>query len=88
MLRTRVFKTCRRSGHENICSSVAFHPKRAWELVSGGLDCLLINWDFSRGKPCYKLNMQEVVTRDELFSDTYKMKVVDDIFYEVEGKVS
>ena len=25
---------------------------------------------------------------DELFSDTYPMKVVDDIFYEVEGKVS
>ena len=24
---------------------------------------------------------------DELFSDTYKMTVVDDIFYEVEGKV-
>lgn len=23
----------------------------------------------------------------ELFSDSYKMKVVDDIFYEVEGKV-
>ncbi|MCG8621761.1 MAG: translationally-controlled tumor protein [Proteobacteria bacterium] len=25
---------------------------------------------------------------DELFSDTYPMKVVDDVFYEVEGKVS
>ena len=24
---------------------------------------------------------------DELFSDTYPMKVVDDVFYEVEGKV-
>ena len=27
-------------------------------------------------------------TGDELFSDTYKMRVVDEIFYEVEGKVS
>ena len=26
-------------------------------------------------------------TDDEMFSDTYKMRVVDEIFYEVEGKV-
>ncbi|KAJ7550648.1 hypothetical protein O6H91_07G111000 [Diphasiastrum complanatum] len=45
----KVFKTLR-GGHVNICSSVQFHPKRSWEVLTGGLDCKIINWDFSRGK--------------------------------------
>ena len=61
---TRVFKTCR-GGHDNVCSAIAFHPKRPWELVSGGLDCQLILWDFSRGKPLYKVNMQELASRED-----------------------
>ncbi|XP_003382650.1 PREDICTED: translationally-controlled tumor protein homolog [Amphimedon queenslandica] len=31
---------------------------------------------------------KDLFTGAELFSDTYKMKVVDDIFYEVEGKMT
>lgn len=63
----RIFKTCRGpgGGHENICSTVTFHPKRPWELISGGLDCRVIQWDFSRGRPCHKLNMQEIVGRGD-----------------------
>lgn len=30
----------------------------------------------------------DVFTGDELCSDSYPMKVVDDVYYEVEGKVS
>eukprot|EP00252_Welwitschia_mirabilis_P027534 TRINITY_DN9468_c0_g1_i1.p1 TRINITY_DN9468_c0_g1~~TRINITY_DN9468_c0_g1_i1.p1 ORF type:complete len:397 (+),score=69.48 TRINITY_DN9468_c0_g1_i1:61-1191(+) len=40
-----------RSGHTNICSCVQFHPHKAWEVISGGLDSKVIIWDFSRGKP-------------------------------------
>ena len=38
--------------------------------MSGGLDCYLIRWDFSRGKPCHKLNMQEVVATSGDSSDS------------------
>lgn len=43
------FKHLRR-GHSNICSCVAFRPRQPWEVFSGGLDCLLLLWDFNRGK--------------------------------------
>ena len=39
----------------------------------------------------YSLNMKifkDVFCGDELFSDTYKMKLVDDCMWEVYGKVS
>lgn len=42
------FKTLR--GHENICSSVVFHPKQPWELFSGGFDCSVRRWDFSKAR--------------------------------------
>ena len=45
--------------HENICSSVRFIPRRPWELVSGGLDCKLIRWDFNRGRPLAVLSQSE-----------------------------
>lgn len=41
------FKTLRR-GHTNICSAVAFRPSRPSELLSGGLDCRMVRWDFTR----------------------------------------
>lgn len=44
------FKTMR-GGHQNMCSTVAFRPRRSWEVVSGGMDCRLLRWDFSRGTP-------------------------------------
>lgn len=40
-----------RGGHGNICSTVAFRSRRSWEILSGGLDCRLVRWDFSRGAP-------------------------------------
>lgn len=43
-----VFKTLR--GHKNLCSSVAFHPKLPWELFTGGFDCRLLSWDFSKAR--------------------------------------
>ncbi|XP_013396809.1 WD repeat-containing protein 53 [Lingula anatina] len=54
----KVYKTlCK---HSNICSSVCFRPQRPWELLSGGFDCNLIHWDFSRGRAIKKINMQEI----------------------------
>ena len=46
----KLFKTLFNQ-HDNICSTVKFHPCKPWEVVSGGLDCNLVRWDFSRGRP-------------------------------------
>ncbi|CAO3596263.1 unnamed protein product [Absidia cylindrospora] len=36
--------------HRNICMSVKFSQRKAWEVWSGGLDCKVHQWDFSKGK--------------------------------------
>ncbi|XP_076435582.1 WD repeat-containing protein 53-like [Babylonia areolata] len=55
----KVFKTLRFK-HTNICSTVLFRSKRPWEVLSGGLDCRLVHWDFSRPKCLNQFNMQEL----------------------------
>ena len=55
----KVLKTLRHK-HTNICSSVHFRPSHQWQLFSGGLDCKLIHWDFSKLKALNQLNMQEL----------------------------
>lgn len=47
--------------HSNICSAVAFNPLKHWEAISGGLDCRIMLWDFSRGKSLDTLNVQEAL---------------------------
>ncbi len=56
--RRGVFKRC--SGHDNICSCALFNPRRQWEIVSGGLDCRLIAWDYSKGKVTASMDMTRV----------------------------
>uniref|UniRef100_A0AAV1TM71 Uncharacterized protein n=1 Tax=Peronospora matthiolae TaxID=2874970 RepID=A0AAV1TM71_9STRA len=55
-----LFKTLR-GQHTNICSAAQFRPNAAWDLVSGGMDGLLLFWDFCRGrvKSRIDLNMLE-----------------------------
>ncbi|CAL1540129.1 unnamed protein product [Lymnaea stagnalis] len=55
----KVFKTLRHK-HTNICSTAIFRPGRQWEIVSGGLDCRLVHWDFSKPKCLNQFNMQEL----------------------------
>ncbi|XP_005102786.1 WD repeat-containing protein 53 [Aplysia californica] len=55
----KVFKTLRHK-HTNICSAVSFRPGKQWEIVSGGLDCRLVHWDFSKPKCLNQFNMQEL----------------------------
>ena len=52
-----VCKTLTRQ-HKNICSTVKFNPRKPWEVFSGGLDCQLIRWDFSRGRPLFVIDVQ------------------------------
>lgn len=60
----KVFRTL--SGlHSNICSSVKFLPRRPWELVSGGMDCKVVRWDFNRPKPIAEVSTQERVAKSE-----------------------
>ncbi|KAJ0412203.1 hypothetical protein ATCC90586_005816 [Pythium insidiosum] len=53
----RLFKTLR-GQHTNLCMTAPFRPNAPWDLVSGGMDGLLLFWDFSRGrlKFCIDLN--------------------------------
>lgn len=50
------YKTLRR-GHRNICSSVVFQPHRQGEVISGGLDCQMIRWNFLKLRPVMTLDM-------------------------------
>ena len=52
-----VFKTL--EGHDNICSSAKFHPRKLWQVISGGLDCKVVRWNFNNGQPLCSLNSQE-----------------------------
>ncbi|KAJ1548806.1 hypothetical protein HK405_014743 [Cladochytrium tenue] len=40
-----------RTVHQNVCAAVEFHPRRPHELWSGGMDCTIVKWDTSRGRP-------------------------------------
>jgi len=65
---SKVFKTLRK--HTNICSAVRFRPHRPWELISGGYDSKLIQWDFGKSRAYCIMDMQEMgCVVDEL--DTY-----------------
>lgn len=55
----RLYKTLRRK-HTNICATVCFRVRKPWEIFSGGMDCNLIHWDFSRPKCRNQFNIQEL----------------------------
>jgi len=55
---SKVFKTLRK--HTNICSTVRFRPHRPWELLSGGYDSKLIQWDFGKSRAFCIMDMQEM----------------------------
>ena len=63
----KLFKTLSRC-HTNICSSVKFNLRKTWEIVSGGLDCQIVRWDFSLGRPLCSLSTQDP---GDVHSDTY-----------------
>ncbi|EGZ07187.1 hypothetical protein PHYSODRAFT_319165 [Phytophthora sojae] len=52
----RLFKTLR-GQHTNICSAAPFRPNAPWDLVSGGMDGLLLFWDFSRGRVKFSIDL-------------------------------
>lgn len=54
-------------------------------------DNMIIYKDLFTGKSYTSILVYKLfvfLTGDELFSDSYKIRIIDDIFYEVEGKVS
>ncbi len=46
--------------HINICSTLQFIHRKPWELISGGLDCKVVRWDFNRGRPLCVLDQNEL----------------------------
>ena len=59
----QVYKTLRK--HTNICSSVAFRPNRPWDLLSAGMDCNLLQWDFSKNRAYCSVDMTELRSDDD-----------------------
>jgi len=55
---SKLFKTLRK--HTNICCTVRFRPHRSWELLSGGYDSKLIQWDFGKSRAYCIMDMQEM----------------------------
>lgn len=54
----RLYKILKK--HTNICATVSFRPRRPWDLVSGGYDNRLIQWDFSKSHSYCNIDMQEL----------------------------
>ncbi|KAI9916220.1 hypothetical protein PsorP6_018258 [Peronosclerospora sorghi] len=52
-----------RGQHTNICSTAPFRPNAAWDLVSGGMDGLLLFWDFSRGRVKFSIDLNDAANR-------------------------
>ncbi|SAM09508.1 hypothetical protein [Absidia glauca] len=58
--------------HGNICMSVKFSQRKAWEVWSGGLDCKVYQWDFSKGKPLNILSTSPVeATAAQMFNPPF-----------------
>ena len=55
----KVFRTLRNK-HKNICSTLCFRNGFANELVSGGLDCQLILWNYSKIRALHSSNTQDI----------------------------
>ena len=64
-----LYKTLTRQ-HDNICSTVKFNVRKPWEIFSGGLDCRLIQWNFSRGRPMSIVDIQVSDAGDNVNTST------------------
>lgn len=36
------------NAHDSLCGSVAFNPTLDWQLVTGGMDAMVVEWDYRR----------------------------------------
>ncbi|XP_008565708.1 PREDICTED: WD repeat-containing protein 53 [Galeopterus variegatus] len=50
--------------HSNICSSIAFRPRRPQSLVSCGLDMQVMLWNLQKARPLWITNLQEDETEE------------------------
>ncbi|KAK8472557.1 hypothetical protein PHAVU_002G240300 [Phaseolus vulgaris] len=66
-----LYKTLR-AGHTSICSTVEFLPWRSWEVISGGLDSMLMLWDFSKGHPYKVVDFEMASTKSKSSSNSRK----------------
>ncbi|KPP61192.1 WD repeat-containing protein 53-like [Scleropages formosus] len=51
--------------HTNICSSVAFRPRRPHSLVSAGLDMQVMLWSLQKARPLWTANLQDFAEEEE-----------------------
>ncbi|XP_067306011.1 WD repeat-containing protein 53 [Pseudorasbora parva] len=56
------------SAHHNICSSVAFRPRRPQSLVSAGLDMQVCLWNLPKPRPLWSCSLQEQEASAEMIN--------------------
>lgn len=49
--------------HENLCTAVQFRPRRPWEMVSGGMDGTVCQWNFSKTRYVSQYDLSESICR-------------------------
>lgn len=54
---SKLFKTLCGS-HSNLCTCARFLPRKPWGIVSGGMDCKVVKWDFSIPRPIAEVSTQ------------------------------
>ncbi|KAK9831068.1 hypothetical protein WJX74_002097 [Apatococcus lobatus] len=59
------------AGHGNICSTVAFRGHKPWEVISGGLDCNLLDWDFAAGRVLRTRQAEAMAAEGQLLNPPY-----------------
>jgi len=54
--------------HTNICTSVVFRRGNPQEVITGGLDCMLVHWNTVRGKHLHQENLATEPKTAQMFN--------------------
>lgn len=53
-----------KGGHGSLASGALFRDHKPWDVVSGGLDCAVVKWDYSRTSPVARWNITELAAAE------------------------
>ncbi|KAJ3272397.1 WD repeat-containing protein 53 [Terramyces sp. JEL0728] len=81
VLDTRNYKPFKnfKSGHSNIASCFKFRPTTPWQCVTGGFDCFVKSWDFSRA------SLQTEYCATVVASDTFNPPFIYSLAFDEAG---
>ncbi|KAJ3313456.1 WD repeat-containing protein 53 [Boothiomyces sp. JEL0838] len=68
-----------KNGHSNIASCFKFRPTLPWQCITGGFDCFIKSWDFSRAA------LQSEYSAISIASDTFNPPFIYSIAFDRTG---